>query len=65
MERQSRNTGLTWTHQLDQAGLKPAFDEAARSRGRSAMIQLLTQAGCPDANWLADMIVANPRRYGY
>jgi hypothetical protein len=29
------------------------------------MVRLLTQVELPDASWLADTIIANPRRHGY
>jgi hypothetical protein len=65
MERQSRYAGLTAIERLDLAGLRSQFDTAARARGRSEMVRLLTQVELPDASWLADTIISNPRRHGY
>lgn len=65
MDRQSRYAGLTAIERLDLAGLRAEFDAAARGRSRGEMIRLLGEVEFPDASWLADMIIANPRRYGY
>lgn len=65
MVGQSRHAGLTANERLEVAGLRAEFDAAANSRSRSEMIRILAQVDVDDASWLADMIIANPRRYGY
>lgn len=65
MDEQSRYTGLTANERLERAGLRAEFDAAARARSRVEMIRMLTQIEIDDAAWQADMIIANPRRYGY
>ena len=65
MSTQSRFAGLTANERLDLAGLRTEFDAAARSRSRGEMIRVLAEVEYPDASWHVDMIIANPRRYGY
>lgn len=65
MPKQSRYAGLTANERLALAGLRGEFDAAAHSRRRSEMIRILVQVEVDDADWLADMIIGNPRRYGY
>ena len=65
MERQSRYAGLSAMERLELAGRRAAFDAAAAARSRSEMIRLLIEVDYPDAGWTVDMIIANPRRYGY
>ena len=47
------------------AGLQAEFDAAARSRSRAEMFRILALVEFPEAGWLVDMIIVNPRRYGY
>jgi hypothetical protein len=65
MHDRSRYIGLTASERLELAGLKAQFDEAARARSRGEMIRLLTQVEWDQPGWQVDMIIANPRRYGY
>jgi hypothetical protein len=65
MDTQSRYTGPTADERLDLAGTRAKFDEAARVRHRGEMLRLLVEVEFPDAAWHVDMIIANPRRYGY
>ena len=65
MVDQSRYVRLTANERLEVAGLRDEFDFAANSRSRSEMIRILARVDVEDAGWLANMIIANPRRYGY
>jgi hypothetical protein len=65
MANQNRYTGMTALQRLETASLRAAFDAAARARDRSEMVRLLHDVEFPDAGWHVDMIIANPRRYGY
>lgn len=65
MVGQSRYAGLSANERLEVAGLRAEFDSAANSRNRSEMIRILAQIDVEEAGWLADMIIADPRRYGY
>lgn len=65
MESQRGHAGPTAIERLDAAGLKAQFDAAARSRSRTEMVRLLAAVDVADAGWLADTIIANPRRHGY
>jgi hypothetical protein len=65
MVEQSRYAELTANERLEVAGLRAEFDAAANARSRSEMIRILAQVDVENADWLADMIIANPRRYGY
>jgi hypothetical protein len=65
MSGESRYAGHSAFERLDIAGLRTNFDAAAHSRSRSEMIRLLGEVEFAEASWLVDMIIANPRRYGY
>ena len=65
MVTRSRYAGLTAEERLALAGTRAEFDVAARVRRRAEMLRLLTEVEFPDGSWYVDMIIANPRRYGY
>lgn len=65
MVGQRRYAGLAMHERLEVAGLRAEFDAAANSRSPSDMVRMLAQVDIQDAGWLADVIIANPRRYGY
>lgn len=65
MTGESRYAGLSAFERLESAGLRTDFDAAAHSRNRSEMVRLLGEVEFAEATWLVDMIIANPRRYGY
>jgi len=59
--------GMTTNERLFTAGLLAAFDEAARRRDREDMIRLLIEVEVEpaDAARSAELIMADPRKYGY
>lgn len=65
MTGESRYAGLSAFERLEAAGLRAEFDAAAHSRSRGEMVRLLGEVEFAEATWLADMIISNPRRYGY
>ena len=65
MNEQSRYLGLTIIERLDLAGVRDDFDAAARARNRTEMIRILGRLEVQEPVWSVDMIIANPRRYGY
>jgi hypothetical protein len=58
--------GMTVNERLIISGLTGAFDDAARGRDRDQMIEILGKVEMtPDAAAkAADMVLANPARYG-
>ena len=58
--------GMTVNERLIISGLTGAFDDAARRRDRDQMIKILGKVEMtPDAAAkAADMVLANPARYG-
>jgi hypothetical protein len=57
---------MTTNERLFDAGLLSKWDAAARSRNRERMIELLGQVDLGDqAEWIADTILSNPRKYGF
>jgi hypothetical protein len=56
---------MTVNERLFTAGLMDAFDEAARSLDRGRMIAILAEVDVGTPDWTADMILANPSKYGY
>lgn len=57
--------GMTTNERLSFAGLMPDWDEAARSRDRTRMIEILSKVDLANqADQIADTLLANPKRYG-
>jgi hypothetical protein len=59
--------GMTTNERLFAAGLLDAFDTAALARDRARMIELLmtTDFSRPDAEQMADSVLACPDVYGF
>lgn len=58
--------GMTTNERLLAAGLMDAFGQAARTRDRDRMIDVLDKVELADqAESIADGILANPKRYGF
>jgi hypothetical protein len=58
--------GMTTNERLFAAGLIDKFDSAARKRDRAKMIKLLSRVDlASQAETIADMIIANPSKYGH
>jgi hypothetical protein len=56
---------MTTNERLFEAGLLSEWDGAKRSRNRERMIELLGKVDLGDqAEWIADTILSNPRKYG-
>ncbi|HEY5054939.1 MAG TPA: hypothetical protein VII58_02190 [Acidobacteriaceae bacterium] len=57
---------MTVNERLFEAGLINAWDEAARSRNRGEMIELLRRVELSDdAEKIADAILIDPKKYGF
>jgi hypothetical protein len=59
--------GMTVNERLFHHGFMNRFDVAASNRDVEAMVQVLVQAQCSEAQALetARAVAANPKRYGY
>ena len=58
-------SAMTINERLAEAGLLDAFDIAATSRDREAMMRLLAEVDVADPASTADPILNDPKRYGY
>jgi hypothetical protein len=57
---------MTVNERLFEAGLLEQWDNAARARDRRTMIEILSRVDLESqAEWLADMVLANPPKYGF
>lgn len=56
---------MTLNERLFEAGLVEAFDAAAVARNHSEMIRILMELDVDDAAWPTDMILQNPKKYGF
>jgi hypothetical protein len=57
---------MTVNERLSEAGLLEKWDIAARARDRRAMIEVLSQVDLgSQAEWIADMVLASPSKYGF
>ena len=59
--------GMTVNERLFTAGLLDTFGDAARRRDRGEMLRLLeaVELDVGNATRTADLILANPRKYGF
>ena len=59
--------GMTTNERLFTAGLLDAFDAAARRRDRGEMLRLLetVELETTDATHTVELILADPRKYGF
>lgn len=65
MQRKSQYAGMTTNERLLEAGLLSEWNDAARSRNRERMIELLCKVDLGDqAGQIADMVLSNPAKYG-
>jgi hypothetical protein len=65
VSNQDRYAGMTLNERLFEAGLVEAFDAAAVARNHSEMIRILMELDVDDAAWPTDMILQNPKKYGF
>jgi hypothetical protein len=57
---------MTTNERLFEAGLLSEWNAAASSRDRERMIELLGKVDLGDqAEWIADTVLSNPRKYGF
>ena len=56
---------MTINERLVEAGLLEAFEVAARSRDRRAMLRLLTEVDVSDPSQTIDPILHDPAKYGF
>jgi hypothetical protein len=57
---------MTVNERLFEAGLLEQWDNAARARDRRTMIEILSRVDLESqAEWIADMVLANPPKYGF
>jgi hypothetical protein len=58
--------GMTTNERLYSAGLMPEWDDAAYSRNREKMIEILGRVGLAgQADNIAENVLADPKRYGF
>ena len=65
MSQRPNYSAMTINERLAEAGLLDAFDKAATTRDRAAMLRLLAEVDAPDPASTADPILNDPTRYGY
>ncbi|HTU09779.1 MAG TPA: hypothetical protein VMG08_02680 [Allosphingosinicella sp.] len=57
--------GMTVNERLFNMGLLDEWDDAARSRDRARMIEIMRQIAVHPSERTADMVLADPAMYGF
>ncbi len=64
-QEQPGYSGMMLNERLFAAGLLDAFDDAARRRDRSQMIDLLRRVEVKTPEWSVNTILDHPEKYGF